>query len=338
MSEVMDQSFNEVVSLIRKARRQAYQAVNTVLIDLYWQVGEYISRKVETAVWGEGVIDNLARFIAESHPDLKGFTRRNLFRMKQVYETYCSDEKVAPLVRQLPWAHNLIILSSCKLPEEREFYIRLVIKDHLSKRELGRQIDGCLFERKVLAPAKVSPPVTLLYPAAREEFKDSYLLDFLDLPEGHSEKDLQKGLVADLKKFLMELGRDFCFVGEEYRLQVGGQDFFVDLLFFHRGLSCLVVFELKINDFKPEYMGQLSFYLEALDRDVRKPHEKPSIGILLCKSRDAEVVEYALSRTLSPALVAEYTTRLPEKALLQKKLNEFYELERDKADERKEKD
>ncbi|MBF0123069.1 MAG: DUF1016 family protein, partial [Candidatus Omnitrophica bacterium] len=213
MSEVLDPSFNEGVSLIRTARHQAYQAVNTVLIDLYWQVGEYISRKVESAAWGEGVIDNLARFISERHPDLKGFTRRNLFRMKQVYETYCSDEKVAPLVRQLPWAHNLIVLSRCKLPEEREFYIRLAIKDHLPKRELERQIDGCLFERKVLSPVKVSPPVTLLYPSVQEELKDSYLLDFLDLPDGHSEKDLQKGLLGDLKKFLMELGRDFCFVG-----------------------------------------------------------------------------------------------------------------------------
>lgn len=333
MSDVVESSFQEVVSLIRSARWHAYQAVNTVLIDLYWQVGEYISRKVESAAWGEGVIQQLAVHIAQKHPDLKGFTRSNLFRMKQIFEVYRDDAKVAPLVRQLSWTHNLVILSRCKLPEEREFYIRLAIKERLPKRELERQIDGCLFERKVLAPVKVSSPAALFYPSVQQELKDSYLLDFLDLPEGHSEKDLQKGLVADLKRFLMELGRDFCFVGEEYRLQVGGQDFFVDLLFFHRGLSCLVAFELKVDLFKPEYMGQLSFYLEALDRDVRKEHEKPSIGILLCKSKDAEVVEYALSRTLSPTLVAEYKTRLPQKELLQQKLNEFYDLERSRAEQ-----
>ncbi|MBF0386248.1 MAG: DUF1016 family protein [Candidatus Omnitrophica bacterium] len=332
MAEVVDPSFNEVIALIRAARAQAFQTVNTALIDLYWQLGEYISRKVISSAWGEGVIDNLACFIADGHPDLKGFTRSNLFRMRQLFEAYRDDEKVAPLVRQLPWAHNLLVLSKCKLSEEREFYIRLAVRDRLPKRELERQIDGCLFERKVLAPVKVSPLVTLLYPAVQEEFKDSYLVGFLDLPEQHSEKDLQKGLLKDLKKVLMELGRDFCFVGEEYRLQVGGQDFFVDLLFFHRGLSCLVAFEIKVTDFKPDYMGQLDFYLEALDRDVRKPHEKPSIGVLLCKSKDAEVVEYALSRTLSPALVAEYKTRLPEKAFLQQKLREFYDLEADKKE------
>lgn len=333
MSDIMGQSFNEVVDLIRSARQKAYQAVNTVLVDLYWQVGEYISRKVESASWGEGVIDNLAQYIAQNHPDLKGFTRRNLFRMRQLYETYRHDEKVAPLVRELPWAHNLLVLSKCKLPEEREFYIRLAIKERLPKRELERQIDGGLFERKVLSPAKVSPAVTQIHPFAQEAFKDVYVLDFLQLPDGHGERDLRRGLVADLKKFLVELGSDFCFIGEEYRLQVGGQDFFVDLLFFHRGLSCLVAFELKIDDFKPAYMGQLSFYLEALDRDVRKSHEKASIGILLCKSKDAEVVEYTLSRTLSPALVAEYKMCLPDKALLRKKLNEFYALERDRISE-----
>ncbi len=327
MSEIVEQAFNEVIGLIHTARRKAFQAANTVLIELYWQVGEYISRKMKTAEWGEGVIENLAQYIAKEHPDLKGFTRRNFFRMRQLYEVYCDDPIVAPLARQLPWAHNVVVLNKCKLPEEREFYTRLAIKERLSKRALERQIDGCVFERKMLVSTKVLPLGALLYPNIQEESKDIYLLDFLDLPAHHSEQDLRSGLVANLKKFLMELGRDFCFVGEEYPLQVGSKDFSVDLVFFHRGLSCLIAFELKIDDFKPAYMGQLSFYLEALDRDVRKPHEKPSIGILLCKSKDAEVVEYVLSRTLSTALVAEYKTRLPEKTVLQQKLREFYELE-----------
>lgn len=327
MADLLEHSFTEVARLIQSARERALQAVNTGLIDLYWQVGEYISRKIETAAWGEGVVEQLASYLARHHPELRGFTRPNLFRMRQFYEVYRRHEKVSPLVRQLPWTHNIMILGKCKLQEEREFYLHLAVKERWSKRELERQIDGCLFERNVLAPPKVSPMITQLHPTAETIFKDSYLLDFLNLPESHSESDLQKGLVADLKRFLLELGRDFCFVGEAFQLQVGGKDFFLDLLFFHRGLSCLVAFELKIDDFKPEYVGKLAFYLEALDRDVRKPNERPSVGVLLCKSKNNEVVEYALSRTLSPALVAEYQTRLPDKELLQRKLAEFYELE-----------
>lgn len=319
-------AFREIIGLIEAARRRAYQAVNTELIDLYWRVGEYISRKLETAAWGEGVVDELARYIVRRQPELKGFTRRNLFRMRQFYEVYRHDKKVSPLVRQLPWTHNLLILSRCKRPEEREFYLRLCIRERWGKREVERQLNGALFERSVLSPPKVSPLVTQMHAAAETIFKDTYLLDFLDLPDGHSESDLQLGLVANLKRFLIELGRDFCFVGEQYLLQVGGRDFRLDLLFYHRELQCLVAFDLKIEEFQPEHLGKLEFYLEALDRDVRKPHERPSIGVLLCATKDSEVVEYALSRSVSPALIAEYQTRLPDRRLLQRKLHEFYQL------------
>ena len=312
--------------MIQAARGRALQAVNSELVELYWQVGGFISRKIETATWGEGVVEELARFIARRHPDIKGFTRPNLFRMRQFFDTYRREPKVSPLVRQLPWTHNLLILSKCKRPEEREFYLRLAVRERWAKRELERQLNSALFERAVLAPPKVSPLVTQLHPAAGTVFKDTYLLDFLDLPEGHSEGDLQRGLVANLRRFLIELGRDFAFVGEQYALQVGGRDFRIDLLFFHRELQCLVAFELKIEEFQPEHLGKLGFYLEALDRDVRKPHERPSIGVLLCATRDNEVVEYALSRTASPALIAEYQTQLPERSLLLSKLHEFYAL------------
>lgn len=325
-------TFREVVGMIQAARGRALQAVNTELVELYWQVGGFISGKIETAAWGEGVVEELARFIARRHPDIKGFTRRSLFRMRQFFDTYRRETKVAPLVRQLPWTHNLLILSKCKRAEEREFYLRLAVREKWAKRELERQLNGALFERAVLAPPKVSPLVTQLHPAAGSLFKDTYLLDFLDLPEGHSEGDLQRGLVANLKRFLIELGRDFAFVGEQYVVQVGGRDFRVDLLFFHRELQCLVAFELKIEEFQPEHLGKLEFYLEALDRDVRKPHERPSIGVLLCATKDNEVVEYALSRTASPALIAEYQTQLPERALLLRKLHEFYELAQSPAE------
>ena len=170
----------------------------------------------------------------------------------------------------------------------------------------------------------MSPLVTQTHPAALSVFKDAYLVEFLGLPDSHAEADLHQGLLKQLKDFLIELGRDFCFVGSEYPLQVGGRDFALDLLFFHRGLNCLVAIELKVGRFEPEYLGKLAFYLEALDRDVRKSHEHPALGVLLCASKDDEVVEYALSRTLSPALITEYQTQLPDKKLLREKLHEFY--------------
>ena len=238
---------------------------------------------------------------------------------------------MSPLVTQLPWTHNLLILSRSKRAEEREFYLRLALRERLSRRELERQLNGALFERVVLSPAKVSSAVTQLHPDAISVFKDAYLVDFLDLTAAHSEADLQRVLLANLRQFLLELGGDFTFVGERYRLQVGARDFFLDLLFYHRGLTCLVAFELKVEQFEPADLGQLQFYLEALDRDVKKPHERPSIGVLLCATKDSEVVEYALSRTVSPTLVAEYQTSLPDKRLLQAKLHEFYELATEQA-------
>lgn len=316
--------FADITQLIAAARVRAVQAVNTTLIDLYWQVGQIISQRIAQAQWGDGVVAQLAAHLAHTQPGLRGFTRANLFRMRQFYETYHAQKKVAPLVRQLPWTHNLIILGRSKRPEEREFYLTMAAQERWSKRELERQYDTALFERAILTPAKVSPLVTQSHPGAASVFKDSYLVEFLDLPAAHLESDLQHGLLAQLKQFLLELGRDFCFIGSEYPLQVGKQDFSLDLLFFHRGLNSLVAIELKTTRFSPEHLGQLNFYLEALDRDHKKPHENPAIGLLLCASKDDEVVEYALSRSLSPSLVAQYQTQLPDKKLLQAKLHEFY--------------
>jgi predicted nuclease of restriction endonuclease-like (RecB) superfamily len=325
-------AFAEVVEMIQDARVRALAVVNIALVDLYWRVGEYISRKLETAVWGDGVVEALAAYIARRHPGLNGFTRPNLFRMRQFYETYRHDEKVAPLVRQLPWTHNLLIMSRSKHEEEREFYLRMCIREKWGKRELQRQLDGALFERVVLSPVKLSTPLTELHPDAAAIFKDTYLVEFLDLPPRHSETDLQSALIEQLKQFLLELGRDFCFIGSQYPVQVGGRDFALDLLFFNRALNALVAFELKVVEFEPEHLGKLQFYLEALDRDVKKPHEQPSIGVLLCATKNSEVVEYALSRSMSPALVAEYQTRLPDRKLLQAKLHEFYALAQSEAE------
>jgi predicted nuclease of restriction endonuclease-like (RecB) superfamily len=319
-----NERFDEVIALIHGARQRAVQAVNTHLIELYWQVGGYISRKIEKAEWGDAVVSQLAEHLARTQPGLRGFTRRNLFRMRQFYETYRGDEKVSAVLTQLPWTHHLIIFGQSKRPEEREFYLRMAIQERWSSRELERQFKTALFERSVTQPAKASALLKQTQPSALEIFRDAYMVEFLDLPAGHAEADLHRGLLHRLKDFLIELGRDFCFVGSEYALQVGGRDFALDLLFFHRGLNCLVAIELKVGRFEPEYLGKLNFYLEALDQTERKAHESPAIGVLLCASKDDEVVEYALNRSLSPALIAEYQTRLPDKQLLQAKLHEFY--------------
>ncbi len=320
----MEAGFAQVTALIEAARQRAVRAVNVELIDLYWEVGGIISRKIAAAEWGDGVVEQLATHIARTQPGLRGFTRPNLFRMRQFFEAYRDDADVLALVRRLPWTHHLIVLGQSRSAEERVFYIRMAVQEHWSKRELERQCKAGLFERVVLTPTKVSPVVRQTHPQAAEVFKDAYMVEFLSLPDAYTEADLHKGLLDRLRDFLIELGRDFCFVGSQYPLQVGQRDFALDLLFFHRGLNCLVAIELKVGRFEPEYMGKLSFYLEALDRQVRKPHENPAIGVLLCASKDDEVVEYALSRTASAALIAQYRTQLPDKGLLQAKLHEFY--------------
>jgi predicted nuclease of restriction endonuclease-like (RecB) superfamily len=282
------------------------------------------SNKITSAEWGDGVVDELAATIARQYPGMRGYTRPNLFRMRQFYEAYRGEKKVSALLRQLPWTHHLILLGQAKHPKEREFYMVAAVEGRWSSRELERQIRTGAALRNHVRRKKVSAPLTQIHPAAIDEFKNTYNVEFLSLPDDHSEADFHSALLKNLGRFITELGRDFCFVGSQYAVQVGNQDFAIDLVFFHRGLSCLVAFELKVRKFEPEDLGKLSFYLEALDRDVKKPHERPSIGVLLCATKDDEVVEYALARTTSPTLVAEYQTMLPSKALLRRKLHELY--------------
>ena len=297
------------------------KAVNAELINMYWEVGKYLSSLVENSSFGDKVIDEVAAYIAESNPTIKGFNRRGLYRMKQFYETYKDDEIVTPLVTQISWTNHLLIMSGSKTAEERRFYIELCVKNNYSKRELERQIDSAYYQRYMLSAKK---PLHESVPSnVRGNILDSYVLEFLDLPEQYSENNLKKAIIGNLKSFILEFGKDFTFIGEEYRVQVGGQDFYIDLLFYNRALSCLVPIELKIGKFKPEHIGQLNFYLEALDRDVKKPNENPSVGVILCATKDDAVVEYALSRSMSPTMVADYTLQLPDKKLLEEKLREI---------------
>lgn len=260
--------------------------------------------------------------------------------MKQFYEIYSSSELVSTLMAQLnktedeikkfvstlltqiQWSSHLHILSKAKTIEEKIFYLHLAINERLSVRELERQLNSAVFERTVLANKKVSTVLTQL---PQNLFKDPYIFEFLDLPDGHSEKELEKALVLNLQKFILEIGKGFTYMGNQFRLQVGKKDYYTDLLFYHRDLQCLVLFELKIQEFEPEFLGKLNFYLEALDRDVKRPHENLSVGVLLCKGKDSEVVEYAMARNTSPAMIAAYETNLISKNILANKLHQLVE-------------
>jgi len=317
-------SFEEIISIIDRSREKVFRSVNRELIEMYWKIGRYISEKVKTDKWGKSVVKEFADYIKTYYDGIKGFSPQNIWRMKQFYETYAENEKLSALLREISWTNNLIILSRARSNEEREFYLLLCSKNLYSSRELERQFNSALFERTMISNEQnqlfieKSPGLLAL--------RDSYVLEFLDVPERHKEKELRKAIIANLRDFILEFGKDFTLVGEEYRVQVGNKDFKIDLLLYNRDLSCLVAIELKVTDFMPEHLGQLEFYLEALDRDVKKPNENPSVGLILCAGKDDEIVEYALSRSMSPALIAEYQTHLPQKALLANKLRELREL------------
>lgn len=316
--------FDEIISIIDNARTRALKAVNAELIQMYWEIGAYVSKQAKNGGWGKSIVADFSVFLQTRYPTMKGFSAQNIWRMKQFYETYSENEKLSPLVREIPWTNNLLIMTGCKTDEAREFYLRLCITNRYTKRELDRQISSMLYERTMLSSVKNQELIA--GNGGLAALRDSYVFEFLDLEDPYKEKDLRRQIVSHLKDFILEFGQDFTFVGEEYRVQVGNTDFFIDLLFYNRALTCLVAIELKIDVFRPEHMGQLNFYLEALDRDVRKPNENPSVGLILCTGKDDTVVEYALSRTMSPTMVADYTLHLPDKKLLQNKLRELTEL------------
>ena len=326
-----NENFSEIISIIETAKMRASKAVNTELITMYYEVGNYLSELCSNSKFGDKVINDVEMYISKNNPTIKGFNRRGLYRMKQFYELYKDDELVTPLVTQISWTNHLIIMSGCKTKEERLFYIKLCIKENYSKRELERQIDSAYYQRYLLSVNKPLPEV--VPNVVKGNILDTYVLEFLDLPEQYTENNFKKAIIGNLKSFILEFGKDFTFIGEEYRVQVGGQDFYIDLLFYNRALSCLVAIELKIGKFKPEHIGQLNFYLEALDRDVKKTNENPSVGVILCATKDDAVVEYALSRSMSPTMVAEYTLKLPDKKLLENKLREITLLTDDLKDE-----
>jgi predicted nuclease of restriction endonuclease-like (RecB) superfamily len=314
-------SAGNLIEIISTSRQNALKKVNEELINMYWKVGEYLSEKSNDASFGDAYIDAISEEIQAAFPGIRGFNRRGLYRMKKFYETYKDDEFVTTLLTQINWSNHLSIISKAKTAEERHFYITLCIKENYSARELARQIDSGYYERYMLSKDKIAP--NAIKGLKDNPFLDSYVIELLDLPQNYRESDLRKSLIRNMKDFILEVGKDFTYIDEEYVVQVGGEDYRIDLLFYHRGLQCLVAFELKIGKFKPEYVSKMDFYLEALDRQKKKANENPSVGMILCASKDDEVVEYAMSRTMSPMMVAEYQLQLPDKKVLQKKLQEL---------------
>ena len=318
--------FSQIYLMIEQAQNSAWKKVNESLISLYWNIGQYISQKSEDSEWGKAVVEDLSRYILSKNTGIRGFSSRNIWRMKSFYETYKDDEKLSTLLTEIDWSSHLHILSKTKTPEEREFYLELFSKHRRTTREVERLIDSGTYERTIIGNEKLPTALSEFPAPTKNMFKDLYSFEFLGLPEEHKENELKKALLQNVRNFLLEIGPDFSLLGEEYVVQVGGKDFRIDLLLHNRALNCLTAIELKITEFQPEHLGKLQFYLEALDRDVKKSHENPSIGILICKTKDDEVVKYALSRSMSPTMIAEYETKLIDKKRLQEKLHEISQL------------
>lgn len=309
------QFIGEIKDRIRKSQYEAMKAVNTTLINLYWGIGQEIYQQQQEKDWGKSIVEVLAEELKKEFPDVKGFSASNLWRMRNFYVTYNQAENLAPLVREISWTKNITIMEKCKENLEREFYIKMTKKYGWTKDVLVNQIENKSYEKYLLNQTNFDTTIPEKYVnQAKLAVKDEYIFDFMELDEQHSERELEQSLINHMKSFLEEMGGNFAFMGSQYHINVGGDDFYIDLLLYHRSLKSLVALELKIGDFKPEFIGQLQFYLTALDRQVKMEHENPSIGIIICKNKNRTVVEYALNDSDKPIGVATYQIRdtLPE--------------------------
>lgn len=351
-SIIVQSQFAEIHSIIEFHRSRAFQSINRESLFISWEIGQYISAKLKNSEWGSNVVTQLSEYLKIKDPSLKGYSRRSLYKMVHFYKTY-SDDRFLELISslklpdlleikdnsivptmsaqlQMPefltcitWSQHCEIMDSCNLLEANVFYILYSYNERLNVRELRRAIKTNAYMHVFAGIENQSAGLKQIYPTAGYLFKDIAYLDFLGLPEKHKEKRLQKDILSNMKNFILELGKDFLFMEQEYPLQVGDKTFKIDLLFYHRGLQCLVAVELKTTDFEPAFMGQLEFYLEALDQDVKRSNENPSIGILLCKEANRDIVKYALNRSMSPTMVAKYERELIPKEILQRSLSEF---------------
>jgi len=313
---------NDLKNRIRNVQYQAYRAVNKELISLYWDLGKSIVEKQEKLGWGQKIIQQLAEDLQKEFPQNSGFSERNLKYMRKFYLEYEDKPKVQPLVAQIPWSHNLIILDKTKNDYEKEYYCRMILKYSWSKRILAHQIESKSFKRFLIDKKSHNFDKTLpvkMLKKVKSTMKDSYLLDFLEISEDIKEKELERKILENIKSFLLELGIGFTFIGNQYKIVLGENEYFIDLLFYHRHLRCLIAIDLKIGKFIPEYAGKMNFYLNLLDDKAKLQDENPSIGLILCKEKDNIVVEYALRNIKKPVGVAKYylTRKLPTKLLKQ---------------------
>lgn len=306
----------DIKNKIRNSQYEAMKAVNQTLINLYWGIGQEIYNQQQEKGWGKSIVEVLSKEIQKDFPDVKGFSSSNLWRMRNFYVTYSNAENLAPLVREISWSKNITIMEKCKDQLEREFYIKMTKKYGWTKDVLINHIENKSYEKYLINQTNFDETLPEKYVnQAKLAVKDEYIFDFMELSEQHSERELEISLIDNMKAFLEEMGGNFAFMGSQYHINVGGTDFYIDLLLYHRSLKSLVAIELKIGDFKPEFVGQLQFYLTALDKQVKMDHENPSIGIIICKNKNRTVVEYALNDSYKPIGVATYQIRdtLPEK-------------------------
>jgi predicted nuclease of restriction endonuclease-like (RecB) superfamily len=305
----------EIKERIRQSQYDALKAVNKELIKLYWDIGKMIVEKQKKYGWGKSIVENLARDLQKEFSGMRGLSSRNLWYMRDFYLTYKDKPKLQPLVAEISWTHNIIIMERCKDDLEREFYIRMSRKFGWSKNVLIHHIENKTYEKTLSGQTSFEKTLPeKLKHQAKLAVKDEYIFDFLELTEEHSEMELERAIIAKINKFLIEVNGMFAFIGNQFRIEINDKEFFIDILLYHRHLKCLVAIDLKVSEFKPEYVGKIQFYLSALDEKVKLPDENPSIGIIICKEKDRTIVEYALRDTNKPISVATYkvTSKLPK--------------------------
>lgn len=304
----------EIKQRIRSAQYEALRAVNKELVGLYWDIGRIIVERQKQYGWGKSIVKNLARDLQGEFPGMQGFSVQNLWYMRQFYLEYSGNKKLQPLVGEISWAKHLIIMGKCKDNLEREFYIRMTRKFGWTKNVLIHQIENRSYEKTLLNQTNFNKALPeKIKNQAKLAVKDEYTFDFLELSEDHAEMELERALIAKVNRFLVEMGGVFAFMGNQFRLEIDGEEFFIDILLYHRRLKCLVAVELKVGKFLPEYVGKMQFYLAVLDDRVKEEGENPSIGIILCKDKSRTIVEYALKESKKPIAVAKYriTPTLP---------------------------
>ncbi len=305
------QDFNSFVKEIKhkilSSQYEALKAVNKELIQLYWDIGKNIVEKQQQFGWGKSILQSLAKELQKEFVGIRGFSERNLWNMRLFYTEYQHDKKMQTLSAEIGWSHNVLVFQKCKDNLEREFYIKMTIKFGWTYRVLENQIENQTYEKFLLNQTNFDNTLAESYQhQAKLAVKDEYNFDFLELSDRHNEKELEIGLIDKIRDFLIQMGTHFTFVGNQYKIEVDDEEYFIDLLLYHRQLQSLIAVELKVGKFKPEYAGKMNFYLSALNDTVKLPNENPSIGIIICKDKNRTTVDYSLKDSNKPIGVATY--------------------------------